>query len=441
MSLLYCSAPQNIREDRPETTNPATGDDCAEALATESSQLGPAPLPPIFDFLEQETSPPKHPPLPPSTGNAIFTALQKRDSGYASLLSLPFSLTPRSSNATIGPSERRSDVNFFDKPIPPKLQVTFHDFRLLFSRRLWEAVSKKKASPANIAMKLKYMGKTETDAELFIVVHCERERARRVKKFFAQDPVRECLGADFKVCIIPIPPLQLAGSASQIEVYRASIRSETLCGTSIQMKGGASSVFTTLGGLLEISKDGETTICGLTAGHSPQRVHQTQLESQESVGNGDAVDDGDDSDDSDCVLGEDDDFVQILEPSVGPAVPIYADERLASDQLPYLFGTIHNSCGESPTVQTQNGNRDWALVSIPADQWLPNRIYNLHLSIGQAGGRLSPPKQVAVLTSRGPQRGKMVTNCSAVIVPPGEDFVNTLGFSPAAGSSTLPNCS
>ncbi|KAK4454177.1 hypothetical protein QBC34DRAFT_433766 [Podospora aff. communis PSN243] len=401
---------------------------------------------------QEQARPDRNPTSPPTPAQTVSPpANENSTSEFTSTSSAPPSLTPLSSNALVNRVLERPEIpGFQDMPVPENLKSRFRDFRLLYSSAFLKAMSRKDRPLDGIGMTPMYLGNTQVDAQLYVVVECEKQLAKRVKKFFSQKKIREFLGPDFKVRIIttglpllgvtalPAGLLPLAGSGPRIEIYRdSSIQSNTLCGTSIQMRCDtlASPAFATLGGLLEVFKEGKTTIYGLTAGHSLRKVHAAHDESTISTEGGDSEEDWDD--DSDYDLAEDDDFVQILDvPSTpGMELPNDADDgQNAWNQQQSLLGTISDCTSLTPpTPQAGNGNRDWALALIPADQCLPNRIGARDVWMGVTEMDLSSPQQVSALTGRGPRRGKLTCNRSTVLIPPGDAFVETLDFLPIAG--------
>ncbi|KAK0741434.1 hypothetical protein B0T18DRAFT_432539 [Schizothecium vesticola] len=122
------------------------------------------------------------------------------DSGYASIAS-----TPHEENGGLPlPEPSRKEIEApkprpFDKPIPKSLTDRFFDLRVLYSKPLWKAVSKRRSNPGDISMKLKYLGASEEEAKLYIVVQCDKAVSKKVTKFFQQAYVVEDLRSDFQV--------------------------------------------------------------------------------------------------------------------------------------------------------------------------------------------------------------------------------------------------
>lgn len=373
----------------------------------------------------------------------------RSDSGYASLAS---SLSPEAhpsgslaDRAGLPNSQSSaSGPKFLDKPIPQELRDRFFDLKMLYSDPLWQAVSKNKANPGDMSMKLRYMGDDERDAQLCIIVHCEKGVSKRVKKFFAQEHVREDLSPDFQVRVINKGILRLAAS-NPVAVYGGSTHRTTLCGTAIEVKGEKGSSFATIGGLVMASMNDTTTIYGLTAGHPIADVYEGCPESPPSL-------EEDDGDESDQDVPEDDDFIQLLELNDSS---LDHDDFSSTDQKLCRLGTIQDFC--LPSSSMREANRDWALISITPKEWLPNFLAatshqregdesrkgetadeqppNRNMFCSPGTRRLSSPQRVVIMTGRGLQQGTLIANHSCLLMMPGELFVDTLDFLPSTGSS------
>ncbi len=199
-----------------------------------------------------------------------------------------------------------SKLRIFNKPVPDHLQNRFHDFRRLYSADLITAVFKKNVDGRDMSMRLKYLGKNESSARLYIVVQCGQEFAKRVRKFFEQKNVLEDPGDDFKVHIVKRELQQLASSET-IDVFGARITdSLTMCGRAIMMDNHVDPVFATIGGLIRISAP-EETICAVTAGHPIRRLYQDESPDT-PPGLGVNYDTADSSDEGEPL--EDDDMIQ-----------------------------------------------------------------------------------------------------------------------------------
>jgi hypothetical protein len=371
-----------------------------------------------------------------STGN---------DSGYASLVS-----TPQTSKGQVDRTEftegqfQASKLKYIDKPIPGGLRDRFFDLKMLYSEDLWKAVSKKKSNPGDISMKLKYLGDNEFTAQLYIVIHCERGVSKKVKKFFAQAHVLEELRNDFQVRVFNTGLLRLSTSKTVV-VYSGAARRNTLCGMPIEMNGNNASAVATLGGLIIVSTTTKTTIYGITAGHPLAKIYQDSPDSVPPL-------EEDDSDDSDDEVLEDSDFIELSESN---SVDFSHDNDPFLPQTLNRLGSIQD---DSLHSSLQAGNRDWALIEITAEEYLPNLLVAAQprgqetetstkhetpdeesipqdLFCTSEEPALSSPQRVVVITCRGFQRGTLAANASSILMAPGTTFVDALDFLPDTRSS------
>lgn len=331
----------------------------------------------------------------------------------------------------------------FEKPIPKELCDRFFDFKVLYSEALWKEVSKKMPNPGDIAMKLKYLGHTEATSKLYIVVHCEKKAAKSVRKFFSQRHLLEELRDDFRIRVVDNGVLRLF-SATAAEVYRGSWLADTLCGMPINVQGSHSSAIATLGGLIQVGDGHATYIYGITAGHV---VEETQNMSDDTQ-----------SPTEDDFSDEEEDFEDAVEDDIVCLVGYPAsdgDNSPLSNEPLRKFGTIQHFSSRS-SAAIAGINRDWALISIAAEDLLPNFIREVgrSLSLPSASpGRsamvsqhpqnddlhhdplLKSSQSFAVISCRGPQRGTLTAKGSSIMLRPGTNFVETLDFVPNKDSS------
>ncbi|RYO90998.1 hypothetical protein DL766_000466 [Monosporascus sp. MC13-8B] len=380
------------------------------------------------------------------------------DSGYGSLASTPNTTKGRIDHTEFSKVRLRAPgLKYFDKPISAELRNRFFDLKMLYSEDLWKEVSKKKSNPGDIAMKLKYLGDDEATSRLYIVVHCEKRVSKSVKKFFAQAHVLEELRDDFRVYVINTGVLRLF-SSSAVEVYRGSWPRSTLCGMPIEVRSNKASAMATLGGLVMVWGATGTSMYGITAGHALIAIQENPSDGRSST-----MEDESDDDDGDEDSGE--------EESVSDFINLPAPEQMAHDrddgpfthQALRNFGTIqHDSVQSNSSIKGQN--RDWALVSTTAEEWLPNsvgrgpRASSLRLAsadqqamLGGSTGDftldcfcvserapLVSSEQVVVISYRGLQRGTLTANKSSILLRPGTSFVEALDFVPDAKSKLQP---
>lgn len=400
---------------------PPPADELAERLA----ELEKRPLTPTVK--EQRPIP-----TPLTDNNKKTCELQQshQDSGYASIASSPEGLEPEKSQEAGFSS---SKLRVFDRPIPEYLQHRFYDLKVLHSQDLLKAVYKKNVDQKDLSMKLKYLGKSEPSAQLYIVVQCEAKYAKKVKKFFAQTIVQEYLGDDFKLHIINRAPRGLA-SAEEIQVYGFGIKA-TMCGQPVMLSNGETSAFATMGGTIQVLKTLESTptLYGFTAAHS-----LISLMRPDAAGEIDSFeDDVSDSSDDEYDFAEQDEIL----------FDELSDDELETDPHPFssqntgVLGSIVASSIKMPV------NRDWSLISIDQGMRLPNLTHNHDSSksselqpiyFSSASLSFSHCTPVTVATCRGPRKGTLETNKSFLFSTPGTEMMSTFDLKLDADNSLKP---
>jgi hypothetical protein len=332
----------------------------------------------------------------------------------------------------------------FERPIPKELCDRFFDLKVLYSEALWKEVSKKMSNPGDIAMKLKYLGRTEVTSKLYIVVHCEKKAAKCVKKFFSQRHLLDELRDDFRIYVIDKGVLRLF-SATAAEVYRGSWLADTLCGMPINVQGNHSSTTATLGGLIQVGDGHATYIYGITAGHAVEETRNMSDDTQSPT----EEDFGDEEEDFEEDVVEDPIICLVGHPASN------GDNSLLANEVLRKFGTVQHFYSRSSAAIT-GSNRDWALISIDAEDLLPNFIHEVERPLSLPS--ITPDKSAmisqhpqnldsvddpllkslqgfAVISCRGLQRGTLAARRSSIMLRPGTSFVETLDFVPNKDSS------
>ncbi|KAK2022921.1 hypothetical protein LX32DRAFT_732511 [Colletotrichum zoysiae] len=214
------------------------------------------------------------------------------DSGYGSLFS-----TPNEGEGSLGSktsSDAKSDflgldvghwpkkriLRVFEREIPESAISQLQDWKVLFSKLLWESVSKAApaASNSNISMKLKHLGTNESDLTLYLVFFCDKKLAKHVRKFVTQGHVVEEMRGQFLPQVIPHGPRLLHGE----ELYTPKNQGIEMspCGMALYYfadndgKGKIQSGLDdstlrvgTLGGIVKVSFQEGVSFYGLTTRH------------------------------------------------------------------------------------------------------------------------------------------------------------------------------
>ena len=213
--------------------------------------------------------------LTPTKKSGETTA--EHDSGYASLASTP-QVDQENGGLPLPPPRKEieaSKLRHFDKPIPKILNNRFFDLRVLYSKPLWKAVSKRRLNPGNISIKLKYIGASEEEVKLCIVVQCDKAVSKKVTKFFKQAYVVEDLRSDFQVRVVSTGLLRLL-NLDTLSVFGDLANPGTIYGMPIQISHNGSLAAVTLGGVIAVlegkGKESKMGYYGLTAGHPLETI-------------------------------------------------------------------------------------------------------------------------------------------------------------------------
>lgn len=168
---------------------------------------------------------------------------------------------------------------FSDKTVPEELLLRFADIKLLFHEPVVKAITRRNGKRGDASWKLKYLGKLgqdESRARLHIIIQCEKNVARKVRRFFRQDHVKEELGQDFipwvegtslERLIHHTDNVELGSTMNLISVFSKDEQRKTLCGTAIELRYGQNTRSATFGGLITVAEASGVVLYGITAGH------------------------------------------------------------------------------------------------------------------------------------------------------------------------------
>ncbi|KAK7916896.1 hypothetical protein PG985_010504 [Apiospora marii] len=280
-------------------------------------------------------------------------------------------------------------------------------------------------------------GSSEDDARLWMVLCCEDHLRRHMKRFFNQQQVKElCEPQDrpdlaIKVYISkPAVPLARVVAQLPVSVISGFAHNNELCGAPLWIFNPETSATrqVTLGGVIQVTREGEKQYFGLTVGHAaeeltrtsddPEPVTRSQSESDSSSTESDG------SEPTPSFGGED----------------LRVDSRVSPPQVRERDGpwnsnsmmlTVHQAIAD-PEAGTY---LDWALVDLGH---LPN-----HMEVYNEGGRrvdgqrllpVFPSSQdienaqgsaVVVMSPGGPKSGTISLFPSKLLLHPGRAFVDT----------------
>ncbi|KAH7198268.1 uncharacterized protein B0J16DRAFT_391958 [Fusarium flagelliforme] len=368
----------------------------------------------IESKVEETTKPTAPHQFPPSVGPSSGETLQDKTPGLA----LP-----------------GTDLLYFDKLIPERLKARFFDIKVLYTQPLIDAITKKKNDPGDISMKLRYLGLDSDNAELYIVLQCEKKIAKRIRRFFAQAHVEEELLPDFRVLVLDKTLLCLSNDGVT-QVYSGMVPEKTVCGLPIELSRGDRSVSCTLGGVIMV-ENRQKRLYGLIAGHA-LRTLQASLPMTEDSG----YSSGDEYSDSD------DDSVTTSDISSNP---LDSDIEIQDDdhEQPIInIGTIVHDIFSIP----ERNNYDWALVELGQEYALPNIVTpNRQAQTSdpvdsQAEIQCYDPssletsitKQVILLRQGQSSKAELSFNTSSLMISPGSRFVDAYDIIMKDGSSLSP---
>jgi hypothetical protein len=240
---------------------------------------------------DSKTSP--HPPPINISHKATFdgAAASCADSGYASA-----SLTPKALEKTAKPSGVASgagtgrvlfppsvsgDLREFDKAVDTATIARFKDVLERVEGPLLRHLTKRTLKREPMALRLMVLGQTEDTAKAWIVVLCHETRAKRARKFFEQQHVKDVIRPQdatipsFEVLVIGQSP-KTRGAAIDVCIGNSEgpeALNATLCGAPMKLVLGDEYQFGTCGGLVKLtSHDGNYVLYGMTAGHLTDQV-------------------------------------------------------------------------------------------------------------------------------------------------------------------------
>ncbi|KAF9878594.1 hypothetical protein CkaCkLH20_04086 [Colletotrichum karsti] len=385
------------------------------------------------------------------------------DSGYgsnSSIASGPFSnMSDQDSlNRLEETKERPVVLNTGRWPVKKKLLVInrsipeaainhLKDWKILYGQALWEFVTVSAPTHCNskMAMKLRYLGASETESSLYLIFFCDKKIAKYVKRFVSRAHVQEDMRNHFVPQVISQSPELLRGD--KVFCSAESFSEETCCGRRVYLLGTQheQSRVGTLGGIVMAWSAKDIQAYGLTSGHlftenaPPLSKEWSQKPLDDSDDDEweddieldfDAVTITSDTSSSDLAAGQGNTFAE----NDGSFIP---DEvfLLGTHQPvdPVLFGTPHKA-------------GDWALVNIDdpmavrpniargsADDTFP-RMFLETLAEPHWGSSFDDCADVAVITCHKTLTGSLRQSGSTISVGPSAPFADMYDLSVANGA-------
>lgn len=392
---------------------------------------------------------------------AIKPSLEDRssgamDSGYNTAVVTPESGVPEScpnsfTDGIVLPGRRLfpskvTKLKPFDQPIPQSTQNRFEDLNELFSKPLYNYLTKARVRYTGVSIKLKVLGESKTAAKPWIVVQCDRALIKKVKQFFNQQAVKseyQPPDADsslpsFEIFVFARPPRQIA-TTNYADIYGQSDTASllTLCGMTIKANKFDMDRVATIGGLIKVAiSDKDFTLYGMTVCHI---ISQGNPEEDLTMD----CSSGEDNDEEDGYLLEEEKFVLDVH-SEENSVPDDTDftREVTSDrerikQLSVPWSNIGHISMISSGAQDHDNNLDWALVEMDNPSLCrPNLLLPPHAAhechVNQELKELTELQNVAsrqtvVLSSgiSGFKQGILSLSSSFLMLSPGKSFVKT----------------
>lgn len=355
-------------------------------------------------------------PVPtPSVGNELFP--EPGDLGYCSAQDKTAAGARVEEEVLVGHWPRREKFKCFQLPIPDSAQTRLVDLKVLLAKPLTDIVSANSPTKPDISLQLRYLGRSEESASLFLVVQCEKTAERAMKRFFKQKHIREQFEPEFHVHVLALPPKRLA-AGEVIDVWTSWVSSsrndeETLCGLPIFATQNGRHSFGTIGGLIMTQKDSELKLYGMTTAHLFQALEATEVQQTGHCGDNNHQDfDLDDN------SADDESFE--LEFSV------LGDENSnnsARKQLPET--ATHVGYYQDCTLGT---SYDWSLVELDSNMHHPNtrpKKYRQTFEIQDVVTLSQNIRQDIVILSCGREEktGVLINQQSLISIGPGGDMI------------------
>jgi hypothetical protein len=391
------------------------------------------------------------------------------DSGYNTAAVTPESGVPEScansfADGIVLPGRRLfpskvTKLKPFDQPIPQSTQNRFEDLNELFSKPLYNHLTKASVRYSGVSIKLKVLGENENAAKPWVVVQCDKALIKKVKQFFNQQAVKSQYqppDADsslpsFEIFVFARPPRQIA-STNYADIYSRSDTASllTLCGMTIKANKFDMDRVATIGGLIKVAtSDKDFTLYGMTVCHIiPQGNPEEDLKMDCSSGEDNYEDDG-------YSLDEEEKFVLDL-PSEENSVPEATDftREVTSDrgrikQLSVPWSNIGHISIISSSAQGDENNLDWALVEMDNPSlYRPNLLLPPHAAHDYHGNQglkeltelqYAASKQTVVLSCgiSGFKQGILSLSSSFLMLSPGKGFVKSYNLALSDGTGKI----
>jgi hypothetical protein len=391
-----------------------------------------------------------------------------RDSGYGSTVGTPDkrgSQAPSSDRIEGSQVCRKLPIPFqlagpanlgrFEKDVDKATIDRFKDVLELIEGPLLSYMQRSRLRYRPMAIRLMVLGKSEEDAKPWIVVLCNEDQSKRVKRFFEKKLAKDlCRPQDLTLpsfdILIVNQPLR---TKTKTEVY-GGVSSQnvdpptpTSCGTIIKLVTAEQTRFATLGGIIKVtSSSGDYALFGMTAGHIAELETPDDCEDEsewdenkhEEISSDDESE-PDTTENNDIFFDTHDALHRVISPveaspSAKPSLEVPDTWVKLGNALPKTWDSKHQR------------NYDWALIeNLDQRYYRQNLVSGQDLQYGQglkepSEGRANFQKAQSIVMISGSQvlkRGKLSSLPSMLLLAPGRKFVQAYTLALDDGSGTI----
>ncbi|KAH0553375.1 hypothetical protein GP486_006556 [Trichoglossum hirsutum] len=349
-----------------------------------------------------------------------------------------------------------ANLGRFEKDVDKATIDRFKDVLELIEGPLLGYMQRSRLRYRPMAIRLMVLGKSEEDAIPWIVVLCNEDQSKRVKRFFEKKLAKDlCRPQDltlppFDVLIVNQP----LRTKTRTEVYggvfsqNVDFPTRTSCGTIIKLVTAEQTRFATLGGIIKVmSSSGDYALFGMTAGHIAEELEtlddcegeSERDENQHEEVSSDDESEADATENSDIFFNTHDALHRVLSPVEASPSP------KPSLEVPDTWVKLGNTLLKTWDSKHQR-NYDWALI-----ENLDQRYYRQNRFTGRvpryrqelkepSESRVNFQKAQSVIMISGSQvlkRGKLSSLPSMVLLAPGQKFIQTYTLALDDGSGTI----
>lgn len=345
-------------------------------------------------------------------------------------------------------------VKVFDKDVSEPVRSRFKDLNELFGKPLYDHLRKKHIVTGIISIKLKVLGTSESDAEPWIVVMCDKSISKRVKRFFNQSHIKsEYQPHDtnqtlpsFEILVCDRPPRLLAGNP-HLNIYSdfqpERDDSGNLSGKILRIGETEKGQIATLGGIVMIeSFKNAVRLYGMTTGHVVTQDPIDDIETMTSHSPYDSDEEVEDDDDGSSYASED--FEEVELESAYEDDDYDFSTNIAQDESPSTrydvsWEKIGMILSTSDSVQRDGANLDWTLIKMTNSSlyhhYMSGRQFFESESVDHGLAKNESEKTVHFTGGvSGLGRGILSETMSYILLAPGTEFTRVYNLTLTDGA-------